>query len=142
MSTSTSLIIALVSFLTLFTALAYAAPLSRHGGHHVGQTGAIALKNSKRDGSARLTYYDAGENACGSYDANTDYVIALSPSRFNNGAHCYKKVTIQYNGQKVQATVTDQCPGCQDAQADLSRPLFAHLAPLDEGVIYGDWWFN
>ncbi len=28
--------------------------------------------------------------------------------RFDNGAHCYKKVTIQYNGQKVQATVTDQ----------------------------------
>ena len=82
--------------------------------------------------------------------------------RFENGAHCYKKVTIQYNGQKVQATVTDQvcsepndmhmfhriesmsaqCPGCQGDQADLSRPLFAHLAPLDEGVIYGDWWFN
>lgn len=138
-STSRSLVAALVSFLTLFTALAYAAPFSRHG-HHLSQSGSIALR--KRDGSARLTYYDAGENACGSDDSNTDYVIALSPTRFDNGAHCYKKVTIQYNGQKVQATVTDQCPGCQDAQADLSRPLFAHLAPLDEGVIYGDWWFN
>ena len=73
-STSRSLVFALLSFLTLFTAFAYAAPLSRHGGHHVGQAGAIALKNAKRDGSARFTYYDAGENACGSYDANTDYV--------------------------------------------------------------------
>ncbi|KAI1787907.1 RlpA-like double-psi beta-barrel-protein domain-containing protein-containing protein [Ganoderma leucocontextum] len=138
-STSRSLVITLVSFLMLFTALAYAAPLSRHG-HHLTQAGSIALK--RRGGSARFTYYDAGDNACGSYDSNTDYVIALSPSRFNNGAHCYKKVTVQYDGQQVQATVTDQCPGCQDAQADLSRPLFAHLAPLDEGVIYGDWWFN
>lgn len=28
--------------------------------------------------------------------------------RFENGAYCYKKVIIQYNGQQVQATVTDQ----------------------------------
>lgn len=57
---------------------AHTAPLSRHGGHHLSQSGAIALKNSKRDGSARFTYYDAGENACGSYDANTDYVSNIN----------------------------------------------------------------
>lgn len=69
-STARSLVIAFVSFLTLFAALAYAAPLSRHG--HLNQLREIALK--RRDGGARLTYYDAGGNACGSYDSNTDYV--------------------------------------------------------------------
>lgn len=76
-STSCSLVIALVSFLTLPSALTHAAPLSRHGGHHLSQSGVIALKSLKRDGNARFTYYDAGENACGSYDANTDYVSNL-----------------------------------------------------------------
>ena len=32
----------------------------------------------------------------------------IGRQEFNNGAHCYKSVTVQYNGQKVQATVTDE----------------------------------
>ena len=27
---------------------------------------------------------------------------------YQNGAHCYKSVTVQYNGKKVKATVTDE----------------------------------
>ncbi|KAI8998809.1 RlpA-like double-psi beta-barrel-protein domain-containing protein-containing protein [Trametes punicea] len=96
----------------------------------------------KRYDNARLTYYDAGQNACGSTDDSNSYVIALSSSIFDKGEHCYKPVTVQYNGKQVKATVTDECPGCQDAEADLSRPLFQALAPLDEGVIYGSWWFD
>ncbi|OJT08885.1 Papain inhibitor [Trametes pubescens] len=92
--------------------------------------------------NSRFTFYDAGENACGSVDDANAYIMALSPAFFNNGQHCFQKVTIDYQGKKVQATVTDECPGCSDSQADLSRPLFAALAPLDEGVIYGSWWFN
>lgn len=30
------------------------------------------------------------------------------PQLYNNGAHCYKTVTVQYNGQQVKATVTDE----------------------------------
>ncbi|KAI0831114.1 hypothetical protein BC628DRAFT_728368 [Trametes gibbosa] len=103
-----------------------------HGGHGL----------QKRFDNARFTFYDAGENACGSVDDGNAYVIALSPSMYSNGAHCYKQVTIEYNGKKVQATVTDDCPGCNGAQADLSRPLFAALAPLDQGEIFGSWWFD
>ncbi|KAI0670562.1 RlpA-like double-psi beta-barrel-protein domain-containing protein-containing protein [Trametes maxima] len=96
----------------------------------------------KRYDGARFTYYDAGQNACGSVDSDSAYIIALSPALYNNGEHCFKQVTVQYNGKQVQATVTDECPGCSDSQADLSRPLFAALAPLDQGVIYGQWWFD
>ncbi|KAI0361902.1 hypothetical protein OH77DRAFT_1526439 [Trametes cingulata] len=106
----------------------------------VGVGGGGAL--GRRFDGARLTYYDAGQNACGSTDSDSAYVIALSSSLYNGGEHCYKPVTIEYNGKKVQATVTDECPGCKDSQADVSRPLFAALAPLDEGVIYANWWFD
>ncbi|TBU32299.1 RlpA-like double-psi beta-barrel-protein domain-containing protein-containing protein [Dichomitus squalens] len=121
----------------LFATLALAAPFKG-----VPLSAAAGGEIAVRDGGSRFTYYDAGENACGSTDSNTAYIIALSPAQFNNGAHCYKKVTVEYDGQQVEATVTDECPGCQGTQADLSRPLFAHLAPTDEGVIYGNWWFN
>ncbi|KAI0637161.1 RlpA-like double-psi beta-barrel-protein domain-containing protein-containing protein [Trametes polyzona] len=145
-------------FLTLLTvtAAAFAAPAPHGGAYHPSSTGVthshinrhnVALDVDvrgleKRHDNARFTYYDAGENACGSVDDGNAFVIALSPAMYNNGAHCFKQVTVMYNGKKVQATVTDECPGCTDAQADLSRPLFQSLAPLDKGVIYGSWWFD
>ncbi|RPD65946.1 hypothetical protein L226DRAFT_519509 [Lentinus tigrinus ALCF2SS1-7] len=145
-NSSRSLVLTLFNLLALSSALAFAAP--HKGKHHSGSSVTKKLTESATDAlerrydNARFTYYDAGENACGGYDSNRDYVIAISPSLYNNGAHCYKTVTLQYNGQQVKAKVTDECPGCKDAEADLSRPLFAHLAPLDEGVIYGQWWFD
>ncbi|KAI0747938.1 hypothetical protein C8Q80DRAFT_1120548 [Daedaleopsis nitida] len=132
-----SLLFTLFNLLALFTTLALAAPLKAP--HALGALdghlpkGVVPL--DKRYDNARFTYYDVGQNACGSYDSESDYL-------YNNGAHCYKTVTIQYKGKQVQAKVTDECPGCSEAQADLSRPLFKHLASLDEGVIYGQWWFN
>ncbi|KAI0807200.1 RlpA-like double-psi beta-barrel-protein domain-containing protein-containing protein [Fomes fomentarius] len=140
-NSSRSLLLALFGLLALFNTLTLAAPTS---GSHVltarHPKGGSASK--KRFDNARLTYYDAGQNACGWYDSDSDYVIALSPKLYNNGAHCGKMVTVDYQGKQVQAKVTDECPGCNEAEADLSRPLFAHLAPLDEGVIHGRWWFN
>ncbi|KAI0721587.1 RlpA-like double-psi beta-barrel-protein domain-containing protein-containing protein [Cerioporus squamosus] len=146
-NSSRSFVFTLFTLLALSSALAFAAP---HKGKEHSGSGAVTHKLTgttldaieRRYDNARFTYYDAGENACGGYDSNTDYVIAISPSLYNNGAHCYKSVTVQYNGQQVKAKVTDECPGCNGAEADLSRPLFAHLAPLDEGVLYGQWWFN
>ncbi|RDX48326.1 hypothetical protein OH76DRAFT_667219 [Lentinus brumalis] len=137
----------LVNLLALSSAFAFAAPHPHKGKHSGSGPVAHKLTNTALDAierrdNARFTYYDAGENACGGHDSSTDYVIAISPSLYNNGAHCYKTVTVQYNGQQVQATVTDECPGCSGNGADLSRPLFAHLASPDEGVIYGQWWFN
>ncbi|KAL7283242.1 hypothetical protein ACG7TL_002670 [Trametes sanguinea] len=157
-NSSRSFILTLLSLAALFLGTALAAPFrgphvaaSAHA--HAARTSASAPQTQnftlslagsagapqKRGyDNARFTYYDAGQNACGSYDDGNAYVMALSPSIYGNGEHCYKSVTLQYNGKQVQAT----CPGCKDAEADLSRPLFQALASLDEGVIYGQWWFD
>ncbi|KAI0336341.1 hypothetical protein GY45DRAFT_390985 [Cubamyces sp. BRFM 1775] len=169
-NSSRSFILTLFSLTALFLGVALAAPFRGdyavtgthahgHGHAHANANAkanaaqAAAAQNltlsltpraslGKRYDNARFTYYDAGQNACGSYDDGNAYVIALSSEHYENGAHCYKQVTLEYNGKKVQATVTDECPGCNGAQADLSRPLFQALAPLDQGVIYGTWWFD
>ena len=73
-STSPSLLFTLFSFLALFTTLALAAPLSRHHAHATPNSTVLA----KRYSNTRLTYYDAGENACGSVDADTAYVSHLN----------------------------------------------------------------
>ncbi|KAI0374697.1 hypothetical protein BV20DRAFT_960845 [Pilatotrama ljubarskyi] len=138
------------SFLLTLFALLSAALLAHAAPHaitpkHVrlaAQNATLGVRLDKRYDGARLTYYDAGPNACGSTDSDSAYVIALSSSLYNGGEHCYKQVTIEYNGKQVQATVTDECPGCKDSQADVSRPLFAALESLDKGVIYANWWFD
>ncbi|KAI0646879.1 RlpA-like double-psi beta-barrel-protein domain-containing protein-containing protein [Trametes meyenii] len=150
-NSSRSFVLALLSLalaaVILLADSAHAAPFrSVHAVAHSHNTHDRPAQNgtqpAKRYDGARFTYYDAGQNACGSVDSDSAYIIALSPALYNNGEHCYKQVTLQYNGKQVQATVTDECPGCSDSQADLSRPLFAALAPLDQGVIYGQWWFD
>ena len=69
-----STLFSLFSLLALFNALALAAPMHNlklsTNAHH----GAIA----KRFDDARFTYYDAGQNACGSTDSNSAYVSVLS----------------------------------------------------------------
>ena len=57
-------------FPVLFTALALAAPL-----HNLKVLpGSVELE--KRDEDARFTFYDAGQNACGSTDSDSAFVSA------------------------------------------------------------------
>ena len=60
----------LLTVLASFTALALAAPFKGVPPSAAAAGGEIAV----RDGGSRFTYYDAGENACGSTDSNTAYV--------------------------------------------------------------------
>lgn len=32
----------------------------------------------------------------------------MAGQMYNNGAHCYKQVTVEYKGKQVRATVTDE----------------------------------
>ena len=59
----------LLTVLASFTALAVAAPFKG-----VPPSAAVGGEIAVRDGGSRFTYYDAGENACGSTDSNTAYV--------------------------------------------------------------------
>lgn len=72
-NSSRSLLLALFGLLALFNTLALAAPTS---GSHVlaARHPNAGSASKKRYDNARLTYYDAGQNACGWYDSDSDYV--------------------------------------------------------------------
>ncbi|THH05074.1 hypothetical protein EW145_g5059 [Phellinidium pouzarii] len=97
-------------------------------------------KISKRS-SSRLTYYEPGDGACGGKNGPNDMIVAINSAQYENGAHCWKMITIMSNGKQIKAQVVDECPGCPVGGLDLSPSLFQHFAPLDEGVISGHWSF-
>ncbi|PCH38609.1 hypothetical protein WOLCODRAFT_23466 [Wolfiporia cocos MD-104 SS10] len=119
---------------------------SKHGisrRHHAARARReTAPRIEKRFSDARLSFYDAGQNACGSVDTDASYIVALNSDQFNNGEYCYKQITITANGKSMQATITDECPGCPYAGLDLSRGLFDYFAPESVGILYGSWEFG
>ncbi|KAL1707148.1 RlpA-like double-psi beta-barrel-protein domain-containing protein-containing protein [Schizophyllum commune] len=92
----------------------------------------------------KATFYDpnGGYGACGKKLNNNDMIVALSSDRYQNGAHCHKKLWVRYNGKKIAVTVEDLCPGCQKSSLDLSRGAFSKIANLDLGIIDVEWWFD
>ena len=68
-----SLLLAIFNFLALCSTLALAAPIQGSYDLAVRQPKGTIVMDKRYDG-ARFTYYDAGENACGGRDSNTDYV--------------------------------------------------------------------
>ncbi|OSX64924.1 hypothetical protein POSPLADRAFT_1053727 [Postia placenta MAD-698-R-SB12] len=98
--------------------------------------------NAKRVDNARLSYYDAGQNACGSVDTDSDFIVALNTDQWSGGQYCYQTITISYGGKSTQAKITDECPGCPSGGLDLSRGLFDFFAPESQGIIYGTWVFG
>ncbi|KAJ6484825.1 Non-catalytic module family EXPN protein [Mycena sanguinolenta] len=114
----------------LFTALAVSA--------------SPALQARQEDGLA--TYYDpnGGTGACGNVLQNSDFIVALGEGNWDGGAHCGQTVNVQYQGNTVQVTVQDLCPGCQGANGiDLSEGAMAALDPnyKNDGVISVVWSF-
>ncbi|KAI0736640.1 RlpA-like double-psi beta-barrel-protein domain-containing protein-containing protein [Fomitopsis betulina] len=121
----------------------------RQARHHASWRRQMERNSDRKNGTlerrfdeARLTYYDAGENACGSYDSGSDFVVALNSAQWDNGAHCYKPITIWYGGKSTQAKITDLCPGCPYGGLDLSRGLFGFLGDLGLGVLTASWDFE
>ncbi|KAF7347989.1 Riboflavin-aldehyde forming enzyme [Mycena sanguinolenta] len=46
------------------------------------------------------------------------------------------------NGNSVDVTVGDLCPGCATDDIELTPAAFSVLAPLDVGVILVEWYFK
>ncbi|GAA5943983.1 hypothetical protein JCM3775_004731 [Rhodotorula graminis] len=89
-------------------------------------------------------YYQYGTaGSCGNVASDSDYVVALSYTQVDGGAHCGKKVQLTNtdNGKTVTATVADTCPGCAWGAVDLSEGAFLQLGTLDQGVIPLSWKF-
>jgi len=96
----------------------------------------------ERDEGARLTYYPTGLGACGTYNAPTDFIVALNAAQYNGGEFCYKWITITVGDKSAQAQIVDECPGCPYLGLDLSAGLFGYFGPLSLGVLTGSWSFG
>ncbi|EGN94576.1 hypothetical protein SERLA73DRAFT_62180 [Serpula lacrymans var. lacrymans S7.3] len=92
--------------------------------------------------SGDATYYETGLGACGTVSKDTDHIVALSTSEYDKGAHCWKHLTVTYQGKSVDVTVVDECPGCGEYGIDLSPSAFSALAPESAGRIPVEWKFT
>ncbi|RDX44878.1 barwin-like endoglucanase [Lentinus brumalis] len=106
---------------------------------------AVAVHGAPRaaDISGDATYYlpNGGLGACGSPIQNSDFAVALSSSQYSGGSNCGRRISVQYQGKSVQATVRDLCPGCASGSIDLTSSAFQQLASLDAGRIQVTWNF-
>ncbi|KAI0768763.1 RlpA-like double-psi beta-barrel-protein domain-containing protein-containing protein [Trametes elegans] len=105
-------------------------------------TGAtLVARGPVHHGDATNYTPEGAYGACGARSSNSDLVVALNPSAYNNGNNCWRHIGVSYNGNYVEATVVDLCPGCARYGIDLSPAAFTRLAPLEKGRIQVDWHF-
>ncbi|KAF7295083.1 hypothetical protein MIND_01046600 [Mycena indigotica] len=93
---------------------------------------------------ARWTFYSTGLGACGDWNNDGDFIVALNQGTFGYSypsPFCNKKIVMKYGGKQTTATIKDSCPGCPYKGLDLSPGLFSFFANQDMGVIQGTWWF-
>lgn len=112
--------------------------------HHVVPNGLEVAQNNtvfKRQDNARLTmYYQTGNaGACGGYNKNSDFIVALNYQQYESGDWCGKMIEISVNGKTAQAQIVDECPGdCPWGAVDCSPALASYLGFYD-GQAYGSW---
>ncbi|KAJ7756586.1 hypothetical protein B0H16DRAFT_1538466 [Mycena metata] len=132
----------LLSLLLIPAVVAHKAPA--HNAHRAAAHNAsLAL----RDGPGyRFSNYDAAdsEGACGGWNSNSQYVVAMSQIDWDGGAHCNKQVYITYNGMSAVAEIVDECEECPHMALDFSQSLFGHFVGGEQnneevGYIYGGW---
>ncbi|KAI0738069.1 hypothetical protein C8Q80DRAFT_1114281 [Daedaleopsis nitida] len=97
----------------------------------------------KRFDNARFTVFTTGVDACGGFDHDDDFIVAIGKQQWDGGSHCYAPITITYQGKTANAKITDECGDCPYGAIDLSPSLFVHLVPggIQEGEVYGSWNF-
>ncbi|KAI0640560.1 RlpA-like double-psi beta-barrel-protein domain-containing protein-containing protein [Trametes meyenii] len=93
-------------------------------------------------GDATFYHPQAGgqAGACGSHNKDSELVVALNPTQYAKGAHCFNHISVHYKGKSVDAKVVDLCPGCGDGSIDLSPAAFKKLAPESVGRLHGVKW--
>jgi hypothetical protein len=106
--------------------------------------GDVAVHLNKRFSNAKFTFYDVGLGACGQWNKENDFIVALNTPQYGGGypgPNCFKQIRISYGGKSTTATIMDQCPGCPYGGLDFSRGLFRFFASEGAGIIYGEWDF-
>ncbi|KAI0351123.1 hypothetical protein OH77DRAFT_1411691 [Trametes cingulata] len=110
---------------------------------------AAALAQSSGTGDA--TFYAAGLGACGIFNTDADFIVAVSSQVFDTfpgaGANpnanpiCNRQLTATGpDGKSVTLTVTDRCAGCAPGDIDLTPTAFQQLADLAVGRLHGVTW--
>lgn len=92
-----------------------------------------------------MTIYDnnGGFGACGTELHDTDMIVALAAPTWGKSTYdvmtgaatnpwCGQKIKIDYNGNSIEATIMDLCPGCAGKDIDLSLAAWKKLTGLDE----------
>lgn len=101
-----------------------------------------------------ITIYDnvGGFGACGTQLYDTDMVVALAAATWGQSTYdvmtgeatnpwCGQKITVEYKGNQIEATIMDLCPGCAGQDIDLSLAAWKKLTGLDEKTrLQADWW--
>ncbi|KAI0350591.1 hypothetical protein OH77DRAFT_1057293 [Trametes cingulata] len=145
------LVLTLSTFVLLFVNLALAGSSNLHRQRAQLDVDPLSPPAPSANGSRRsfwkrftnsvFTYYEVGQNACGSSNDDLDYTVALSPAEFNKGAHCHQPVILEYGQKQVSAIVTDQCLSCSSGDLDLTLAVFVYLAgSLEQGELRGGSW--
>lgn len=99
----------------------------------------------------RGTWYYTGLGACGWYNYDNEYVVAVSsvlydnfpgatPENTNANPVCGQLLDITYGSNTIRAAVVDRCVGCSVYDLDLAPSAFAALANLDQGELWGMTW--
>ncbi|EIN13716.1 hypothetical protein PUNSTDRAFT_129390 [Punctularia strigosozonata HHB-11173 SS5] len=97
---------------------------------------------NRRDSNARFTLYEAGLGACGGYNTDSDFIVAINTPQWDGGSHCGATITISYGGKTAKAQIVDRCEKCPYNALDLTPSLFSYFADIGQGVFYGDWWYG
>ena len=90
-----------------------------------------------------MTFFNPGLGSCGAYNTDSDYVVALHPSRMVDKRACGSQIRIwnQDGGREAFATVADTCMGCwTDQSIDVSPALFKVIAPNGDGRVHNIAW--
>ncbi|KAK4050578.1 hypothetical protein OIO90_005045 [Microbotryomycetes sp. JL221] len=95
-------------------------------------------------GKATFYYQMGAFGSCGNQNPDSAFIVAMNAPMAGNNAHCGQKVHITNtaNGQSVDATVADLCPGCGWGDLDLSVAAFNAIGSPETGVLPITWTFT
>lgn len=105
---------------------------------------ASSLVNFITGGFATFFYQNGNAGACGQFNSDSGYGIAMQTSRYGSGSNCGKQIYIQRTdtGASITATVWDECPTCDNENClDLSVAAFKAIATEAEGMVPIEWRF-
>ncbi|CAK5264142.1 unnamed protein product [Mycena citricolor] len=109
------------------------------------------LLTSAQSFSGSGTFFNPGLGACGIFNTNADFIVAVSAFVFdtfpgatsnpNANPICGRRIVANFQGRSVVATVTDRCAGCAGTgDLDFSPAAFSQLADPSVGRIFGVTW--